>query len=125
MEEKIQKIKSVKVHRLVAEYFIKNPLNKPCVDHIDLNRTNNNVNNLRYATFQENARNRGLNVKNKSGVQGVCWHKRHKKWYAQIKVNYVTYYLGSFDNINDSKKARQNKVNEIYGEFANYLEKIK
>jgi len=118
------KNKSIKVHRLVAEYFIENPLNKPFVDHIDCDRLNNNVNNLRYATCQENARNRGLNVKNKSGVQGVCWHKRHKKWYAQIKVNYVTYYLGSFNNIEDAKYARQEKVNELFGEFTNESEKL-
>ena len=42
------------VHRLVAKAFIPNPFNKPCTDHIDGVRTNNNVSNLRWATVQEN-----------------------------------------------------------------------
>jgi hypothetical protein len=42
------------VHRLVLEAFVPNPDNKPCCDHIDANRHNNRVGNLRWATWQEN-----------------------------------------------------------------------
>lgn len=46
--------KNYLVHRLVAETFIPNPDNKPEVDHVDENKLNNNVDNLRWVNHQEN-----------------------------------------------------------------------
>lgn len=47
------KSKKVPIHRLVAEAFILNPENKLTVDHIDRNRRNNSIENLRWATYSE------------------------------------------------------------------------
>lgn len=51
------KKKMMKVHRLVAMSFIPNPENKPCIDHIDTNRCNNNYFNLKWCTYKENQNN--------------------------------------------------------------------
>jgi len=53
-----KKQKSFLAHRLVAEAFIENTDKKPSVDHIDRNRSNNNLNNLRWATHKEQCENR-------------------------------------------------------------------
>ena len=46
------------IHRLVAELFIPNPYNKPFVDHIDHNKSNNSIDNLRWVTMEENNKHR-------------------------------------------------------------------
>lgn len=62
--------KLYKVHRLVAEYFIPNPNNKPFVNHIDGNKTNSDVSNLEWATAQENC-----NHAVKTGLTKTSWNK--------------------------------------------------
>lgn len=45
-----------RVHRIVAEVFIQNPLNKPCVNHKDRNRANFHISNLEWVTYSENVK---------------------------------------------------------------------
>ena len=114
--------KKQRIHRLVGIAFIPNPNNKQVVDHIDNNPLNNNVNNLRWATIQENQFNKKKFKNNTSGYRGV--RLEHNKWRAQIRIDGKNKHLGNYDSIEDAIIARYNKAKEIQGEFINECEKI-
>ena len=77
---KDNKSKKVPVHRLVAEAFIPNHENKPTVDHIDGNRKNNSINNLRWATYSENnSRFETIGVRSESIVVKHYAEERKKR----------------------------------------------
>ena len=111
------------IHRLVAQSFIPNPHNKPIVDHIDNNRMNNNINNLRWATHQENNTNKSVNYNSKSGAKGIIYNVKNKKWNASITKDKIKYNLGKYDSKEDAIKARVNKSKELFGEFQSKHEK--
>lgn len=69
------------------------------IDHANGIKTDNRIKNLRKATVSENAYNTKLNVRNTSGVKGVTWHKKSKKWQVVITVNKQHKYLGQFEDL--------------------------
>lgn len=99
-------------HRLV--WYIHNgliPKNK-YVDHINRNRMDNRIENLRLVSFTGNTQNASIRSDNSSGVRGVSWFSPTKKWRARIKVNKKEVCLGYFKEFSDAirvRKAAENK----------------
>ena len=110
------------IHRLVARAFIPNPEIKGMVDHNDNDKTNNLLENLRWATNGENMRNTQLSATNTSGVKGVNWHKRCSKWEAQITLDGKKIHLGYFTTLEEATTVRQAKAAELFGVFTNLCE---
>jgi len=75
-------------------------------DHINRDKRDNRRANLRMVTPSGNGHNRGLLPNNKSGHNGVYWHKRHGKWSAQIRMNGKSWHLGLFTALEDAVRAR-------------------
>jgi len=90
-----KKHKIESVHRLLAKKYIPNPLNKPMVNHIDKNKTNNKLSNLEWVTCSENMQ-----------------HSSKLSWYDIILIRQVNHISASVLGL-------------IYGISARYISKIK
>lgn len=89
------------------------------IDHVDCNKSNNSIKNLRLATKSDNATNRPLQINNTSGVKGVRWHKRDRVWTASFVFRRKTVYVGSFSS-KESAEIAIKRARELTGsEFIN------
>lgn len=91
-------------HRLI--WLIANNCWPTELDHIDNDKTNNSIKNLREITHAENHQNKKLQNNNRSGIAGVSELKDKRLWLARIKVMGKTIHLGKFKTIEAATKAR-------------------
>jgi hypothetical protein len=87
------------------------------IDHIDGNKLNNKIENLRLASTQENSFNRGKQSNNTSGYKGVFWDKTNQKWKAQTRQKGRTKSLGYFKTPEEASKVYESYTKILHGEF--------
>ena len=105
--------KTFKVHRLVALSFIPNFHNKPFIDHIDRNKQNNIITNLRWVSCSENAMNTTIPKNNKTTKTGVYYNKLRNRWITSIMVDGASVFGGSFKTFEEAKNNR-NELEILY-----------
>jgi hypothetical protein len=88
------------------------------IDHINGNGLDNRRSNLRFCSFSENQWNRKPNKNSKTGVKGVHWSAKEKKYVAQIREHGKRIMLGSFRSIEEAALAYREKAKQLFGVFA-------
>ena len=89
------------------------------LDHIDGNKLNNSISNLREVSSSENSKNLKRAKNNTSGVTGVGWHKARSMWRAYIIVGGKQVHLGNFVEYSEAVNARKN-AEVLYGFHENH-----
>ena len=111
--------KKYKAHRL-AWLYVYGEMPKNLIDHIDNDRSNNRISNLREATYQTNSENYKTPKTNKSGVKNVSWYKNLDKWVVSMSIKKTKKTIGYFDDLELAELVAVEARNKYRGEFANH-----
>lgn len=105
-------------HRIIWSLFNENlPTH---IDHIDGNRNNNKITNLRQANIYENAQNAKKRIDNSSGIKGVSWYPRLQKWRVRISNNGHKMNLGYYEDLELAELVITEARNKFHKEYANH-----
>lgn len=105
------------MHRLVWLY-VHGHFPEADIDHINMNKTDNRMCNLRAATRSQNFANKPRASGNRSGFKGIWLDSRRCKWQARIGVNRTRVHLGTFDTPEAAHAAYAEAAVKYYGDFA-------
>jgi hypothetical protein len=103
-------------HRL-AWFYVHGMWPPQEIDHKNLCKHDNRIENLRLASRAQNHANTPARF-SKSGLKGAYWYARKGRWRSQIQINGKVHFLGLFDNPEDAHKAYIAAHINLYGTFA-------
>lgn len=116
---KINKVQYVS-HRLIYQLCNGALPDDMYIDHINGDRSDSRIENLRLCNMYQNAQNRKLNKDNKSGFKNVHWSETRKKWKVQLRVNGTMKNIGVFDDLELADLVATESRNKYHGKFANH-----
>lgn len=90
------------------------------VDHIDGDRSNNKLTNLRTCSISENGFNRRYQSNNRSGTKGVYWLESENRWRVVIGYHGSKIYIGQFSDLEEAREAAASARDMYHGEFSNH-----
>ena len=105
-------------HRII--WLLLNGRMPAMIDHIDGDKQNNLIENLREVDNTLNHWNERRRSTNISGYKGVWWHKQSKRWEAACRVNGKQTTIGRFERIEDAVEAVRKFREQHHGEYANH-----
>lgn len=91
------------------------------LDHIDGDRANNKIENLREATQQQNCLNRKHHTNSKSPYKNVYWNEAANKWAVMVSVNKQRTYLGVYEDIELADLVAMEARDKFHGQFARHF----
>jgi hypothetical protein len=108
------------LHRIIWRLVTGDDLIGFEIDHINGDKKDNRIENLRKATRNQNEHNKKLARNNTSGYKGVCFETRTGKWMAYVKHNSISYQLGRFNTKDAALAVVVKKRNELHKQFKNH-----
>ena len=108
---------SYKQHRLAWLLYYKVDPGSMLIDHIDGDKSNNKITNLRLVTHSQNRINTKMRKNNKTGVKGVHFCKRSNRYVASVTFKGKTIYRKYFDCLKSASEARDCVANKVFGDF--------
>lgn len=105
-------------HNIVWEMFHGPIPDGQMVDHINGDRSDNRIENLRLVTRSQNAMNQKLRKNSKSGVKNVTWYPSHNSWLVKLVVNGKRKHIGYFKDLELAELVAQQAREKYHGEYA-------
>ena len=103
------------IHVLVANEWLPNPDERTRVEHMDHNKINNQITNLRWISKREHKRNN----RNTSEYMGVSFNKASNNWQAHIKEGHDNVCIGFFETAKQAARAYDERAGEIGYRYIN------
>jgi hypothetical protein len=107
------------LHRIIWRIQTGDDPESSQIDHRDRVRSNNAWDNLRLATADQNAQN-STKPPGRSGVRGVQWHSKDRRWHVVIRVGDVKHRFGSYKTVVEAESVARASREKMHGDFTNH-----